>query len=260
VTITIRNYKSPGAAGQFSYLRPFLAHNAFFSDAFLKRKLQTVELLLKMKHPDADGFISALIDSSDFQTAYFVMKKVFQFLCHRELDQAMELSRNADRFQSLLERAHAKHGELAELLLPVYEEAWRQDEIVRRRATVESEDHRFFLALLLNVPDRETVISLVKEKFPDRDAIDLAAGWTKELAATRIFGSGEPNVLGIGEFDERHLFVLKGLLAGLTTEEIRSQAVAEPRALAEPESVYELANHIRALPLFKSIFSQNHLR
>ena len=245
---------------QFSYLKPFLAYNPFFTDAFLKRKLQTVELLLKMKHPDADGFIGALIDSSDFQTAYLVLKRAFQFLCHRELEEAMGLSRSAERFQALLERARGKHGELADLLLPVFEEEWRQEEIIQRRATIKSEDHRFFLALLLNVPDRETVIRLVQEKYPGQDAIDLAAGWIKELAATRIFGSREPNVLGVGEFGERHLFVFRGLLAGFTTNEMKSQAGAEPVAAADQSSIEDLANHIKALPMFESIFGQNHLR
>ena len=41
-------------AVQFSYYKPFLAYDPFFTDGSLKRKVQTVELLLKMKHPEAD--------------------------------------------------------------------------------------------------------------------------------------------------------------------------------------------------------------
>jgi len=259
-TITIRNYKTPRASVQFSYAKPFLAYNPFFADAGLKRKLQTVELLLKMKHAEADRFIGDLIDSSDFQTTYLALKRAFQFLCHRELEEALGLSRSSDRFQSLLDRARAKHGELTDLLLPVFEEEWRQDEITRRRATVKHEDHRFFLALLLNVPERATVLRLIAQRFPDKDPVDLAVGWVKELAATKIFGSREPNVLGIGEFDDRHLLVFKGLLAGLTEEEIKSRAAAEPSLTAKPElPIEEVASHIKSLPLFKSIFAAQSL-
>ena len=255
-TITIRNYKTPRSSVQFSYAKPFLAYNPFFTDGSLKRKLQTVELLLKMKHPQADRFIGDLVESSDFQTTYLALKRAFQFLCHRELEEMLGLSRSTDRFQALLDRARCKHGELADLLLPVFEEDWRQDEITQRRATVNREDHRFFLALLLNVPDRATVLKLIKQKFPDKDAIDLVVGWIKELAATKIFGSRDPNVLGIGEFDDKHLFVFKGLLEGLTEEEIKVRASAEPLLAANLNaSVEELANHIRALPLFKAIFA-----
>lgn len=255
-TITIRNYKTPRASVQFSYLKPFLAYNPFFTDGSLKRKLQTVELLLKMKHPEADIFIGDLVDSSDFQTTYLVLKRAFQVLCHRELEEALGLSRSSDRFQALLDRARCKHSELADLLLPVYEEEWRQDEITQRRATVKREDHRFFLALLLNVPDRATVLRLVEQRFPDQDPIDLVVGWIKELAATKIFGSREPNVLGIGEFDDRHLFVFKGLLEGLTEGEIKSRAATEPLLAGKLEpQIEDLAKHIKALPMFKSIFA-----
>ena len=253
-TITIRNYKTPSAAVQFSYARPFLAYNPFFTDGSLKRKLQTVELLLKMKHPEADRFIGDLVDSSDFQTTYAVLKRAFQFLCHRELEEMLGVSRSSDRFQALLDRARGKHGELADLLLPVFEEEWRQEEITQRRATVKSEDHRFFLAMLLNVPERATVLRLIRQKFPDQDPIELVVGWIKELAATKIFGSREPNILGIGEFDNGHLFVFKGLLEGLTEEEIKRRAAADPVAANLKLPVDELATHIRTLPLFKSIF------
>jgi len=71
------------------------------------------------------------------------------------------LSRSSDQFMNLLARARLRHGELAHLLLPVFEERWRQTNITRRRAQVKNEDHRFFLALLLNVPERPTVLRLV---------------------------------------------------------------------------------------------------
>ena len=54
------------------------------------------------------------------------------------------------------------------------------------------------------------VLRLVKQKFPDQDPIDLVVGWIKELAATKIFGSREPNVLGIGEFDATLHLVVPG--------------------------------------------------
>ena len=253
-TITIRNYKTFSSAVQYSYLKPFLAYDPFFTDALLKRKLQTVKLLLAMKHPDADRFIEELVESSDFQTAFAVLEQAFEFLCHRDLEEIFGLSLSRDRFQGLLERARLKHGELADLLLPVFEEEWREKEISRRRAQIKGQDHRFFLALLLNVPDRKTVLRLVNERYPGKDAIDLVVGWVRELSATKIFGSKEPNVLGIGEFDDHHLFVFQGLLEGFTVEEISARAATEPQRTASVDSsVEDLANHLKALPLFKSI-------
>jgi hypothetical protein len=255
VTITVRTYKAPGAPVQYSYLKPFLAVNPFFTDASLTKKVQTVSLLLRMKHPEADRFIEDLLDESDFHTAFAVLEQAFDFLCHRELEEIIGVSRSRDRFQSLLDRARNKHGRLADLLPPVFEEGWRQAEITRRRTEIKGQDHRFFLALLLNVPDRATVLRLVKEKFPEPDAVDLILSWVRELSATRIFGSREPNVLGSAEFTDQHLLVFKGLLEGLTTKEIAARAASTPQQTAgDSSSVEDIATHLKSLPLFESLF------
>lgn len=253
-TITIRTYKAPSSPVQYSYIKPFFARNPFFVDPLLKKKVQTVELLLQMKHPQADELIGQLIDCSDFQTAYAVLDSAFDFLCHRELEELLGVSRSRERFQALLARAAARHGEVADLLIPTFEEQWRQKDIIRRRGEVKDEDHRFFLALLLNVPDRANILKLITERFPTPDPVDLIADWIKELAATQIFGSREPNVLGIGEFDDNHLFVLKGLLRDLSADQIQSEAAAGNIDAPIPQ----LVSHITSLPLFKPLFSQNN--
>jgi hypothetical protein len=255
-TITIRNYKTFAAAVQYSYLKPSVAYDPFFSDAALKRKLQTVKLLLGMKHPQADRFLEELITSADFQTAYAVLEFAFEFLCHRELEELVGATRSRDRFESLVARARAKHGEVVDLLPPVFEESWREKEISRRRSLIKGEDHRFFMALLLNVRDRKTLLRLVQEKFPEQEPTDLIIGWVRELAATRVFGSHEPNVLGIGDFDDRQLAVLRGLLAGNSEAEIQAACESQPLTASAPQQTFpEIAARIAALPLFKAIFT-----
>ena len=255
VTITVRTYKAPGSPVQYSYLKPFLAVNPFFADPSLTKKVQTVSLLLRMKHPDADRFIADLLDESDFHTAFAVLEQAFDFLCHRELEEIIGVSRSRDRFEALLDRARQKHGRLADLLSPVFEESWRQAEITQRRTEIKGQDHRFFLALLLNVPDRATVLQLIKEKFPEHDTIALVVSWVRELSATKVVGSKQPNVLGSAEFNEGHLYVFRGLLEGLTTADIKARAAAAPQQPAvSASSVEDLANHLKTLPLFKSLF------
>jgi hypothetical protein len=253
VTITIRTYKAPAAAVQYSYLKPYLAINPFFTDASLAKKVQTVGLLLRMKHPDADSFIANVIDSSDFQTAYAVLDEAFKFLCHRALEEMMGVSRSRDRFEALLDRARSRHRELADLLQPVFEEEWRQSEITQRRTEIKSQDHRFFLALLLNVPERIDLLRLVKEKFPAQDAVDVVVGWVRELSATKIFGSKEPNVLGVAEFDGLHLLAIRALLEGRTQDEIGAIVVPDSQ-FASASTIEDVANQLRSLPLFQSIF------
>jgi hypothetical protein len=251
VTVTVRTYKTPAAPVQYTYKKPFIAYDPFFKDQLLAKQTQTVGLLLSMKHPEADAMIGDLLGTADFQTAYFILVKAFRVLCHRELEDLVGVTKSTDRFHLLLDRARARHGELTDLLLPVFEETWRQTDIVRRRDQIKDANHRFLLALLLNVPDRSRVLKLVSERFPEQDPVELVVGWLKELFATKTFGSREPNVLGIGNFEESHFFVFKKLLQGSPAENIGAEAAAPEITMP----IQDIANHIRNLSLFKSIFA-----
>ena len=256
VTITIRTYKTPNFARQYSYLKPYLAINSFFVDAVQVRRIQTVSLLLRTRHTESDKLIGELVESSDFHTAYAVLREAFDFLCHRELEEIVGSTRSRERFEAMLDRARRKHGDLADLLEPVFEEEWRQAEIIRRRAEIKSEEHRFLLALLLNVPERKRLLDLVKERFPEAETIDLVVNWVRELSAMRTFGSKEPSVLGRHEFMDGHFFVLKSLLQGLTVERIKAGA-PEVQAANGGWPIEEMVDQLRALPMFKAIFSPN---
>ncbi len=257
-TITVRNGFAPHDPIQYSYLKPHIALDPFFEEDSLTKKVQTVTLLLSMKHPEADDFIGDLIDAADFQTTFAVLDTAFDFLGNNELEGLFQLSKSTDRFAGMIDRARLKHGQLVDLLPPVFEEKQRQNDITKRRGMIEGRDHRFFLALLLNVPERAMVLDLIKQKFPQADPVDLAVGWIKEMAAIRIFGSPEPNVLGIRDFETSHLTLFEGLLRGLPVEEIKTLAATKsslPQDVRLP--IEGLIERIKALPLFKSIFSSS---
>jgi predicted metal-dependent enzyme (double-stranded beta helix superfamily) len=240
VTITIRTYKAQAFPLQYSYLKPYLAINPFLVDPSLTKRVQTVSLLLHMKHPQADEFIGEIIDGTDFQTAHAVLKEAFDFLCHRDLEAVVGVTKSRDRFDALLARARKRHGELADLLSPVFEEAWRQFEIVRRRAEVKNEDHRFLMALFLNVPERTRMLELVRERYGAEDEVELVIAWLKDLAATRTFGSREPNVLGSDALTEDHFQVLDALLRHGMVE-------------LQTARVDEIISDLKAVPLLTAI-------
>lgn len=255
-TITVRSKHAAHAPIQYSYLKPYIAFNPFYEEDSLDKKVRTISLLLSTKHPEADRFINELLAVADFQTAFAVLNEAFSFLGSNELEELFQLSKSADRFQSMLAHARRKHGEIVDLLSPVFEEQQRQLDIIKRRGMIDGEHHRFFLALLLNVPNRTMVLDLIKERYPGADPVALAVGWIKELARIKIFGSPEPNVIALKNFDESYVFVLTGLLQGLSDEEIKAQAATEPTLRDGPdESVTAIANQIRKSPLFKLIFS-----
>jgi hypothetical protein len=236
-TITIRTYEVPTAYPQYSYRRPHLAYNYFFKEVNTVKKLQTVELLVHTQHPDTDALIAELISAADFQTTFLILQTVYKTLASDQLQKFLQVSTSRDRFNVLLDKARARHGELVDSILPVFEEDQRLTDIVGRRVLIRHSEHRFFLALLLNISSKAMILELVKQRFPDREPVDTVLDWVMDLSTIRAWGSKESNVLGIDDFNDQHLFVLEGLL--------RDQSIEQMKASAEREFPAEQAGKLK---------------
>ena len=255
-TITVRTQNTPSAAVQYDYRKPYFALNPFFRNVVLTKKLQTVGLLLGMKHKDADAMIGDLVCSSDFHTAYFVLENTFHQLKSNQMDELFGLSTSKDRFQVILDKCRSVHGEVTDLIMPVLEEQQRQFDIIKRRGTITSDEHRFFLALLLNVSSREKILELVKQRYPEQDPVETILDWIEELSHTRVLGSKEPNALGIEGFDNSYLFIIEAVLRGFLPEEIATKAKAdygEDFAQTLEQKRAEIYDALQHSPLFKNI-------
>jgi len=258
-TITIRTMQTPSGGVQYDYRKPHFAVNPFFKNPVLSKKLQTVGLLLAMKHKEADAMISELVRSSDFHTAYFVLTETYNHLRSNEMDSLFGLSTGKDRFKAILERCKEGHDALTDLILPVLEEHERQISIIQRRSTITTDEHRFFLALLLNISTREKVLELVKQRYPDQDPVETVLDWVEELGRTRVLGSKETNALGMPEFNDSYVFVLECLLRGLTGEQINQRAMAEypaDYALELITTIPALTQSLKDCTLFKSLLAR----
>ena len=131
--------------------------------------------------------------------------------------------------------------------------------IIQRRATIVQEAHRFFLALLLNIPSREKILELVKQRYPDQDPVETILDWVEELGRTRVLGSKETNALGLPEFDDSYVFVLECLLRGLSEEEIKQRTIAEYPTENATELIARipaLAESLRESTLFRSLLAE----
>jgi hypothetical protein len=249
-TITIRTEHTPSAALQYEYRKPYFAVNPFFQNVSMMKKEQTISLLLGMKHKEADAMLSDLVTSSDFHTTYFILLEAAHHLRSNQLDELFGLSKGRERFNALLEKARSVHGELVDKFVSVLEEQDRQQDIINRRGTITGEEHRFFLALLLNVPSREKILELVKQRFPEVDPVEKILDWVEEMSQTRVLGSKEPNALGIEGFGDEHVLVLENQLRGKTPEQINHTTTYDTRS-----NLNLLAQQLQNAPLFKSLLN-----
>jgi hypothetical protein len=257
-TVCVRTYQTLSGLPQFGYHKPHLAIDPFFKEPLAVKQLQTASLLLKMRHPDADSIIGDLLSRSDFHTAFNLLDLARAHFDHSHLEKSFGLSSGEERFRTLLEKARMRHGELIDLVVPVFEEGLRQRNLVHRRGQITSNEHRFLLALLLNVPDRVTVLDLVKQRYPQNNPVDTIVDWVEELANTKVAGSPEPNVLGIEGIDDDYLFVLQCLLEGRSIEETRrafeEEISVDQAAVNSDAKIENCFSEIRNSMVFRSMF------
>lgn len=256
-SVVIRTRRTPQALPQYNIHKPCFAVDPFYETVAMNKRLQSAALLLGMDHPQADEMIGELLACADFQTTFAVLELLYNRLTHNRMEERFGLSVSKRRLEAHFDTARRRHGGLVDLIPPVFAEAERQAYLSHRRGQITSAEHRFFLALLLNVPDRNRVLDLVHERFPDRDPVATVVGWVEELANTRAMGSAEPNVLGLEGVDDDYLFVFECLLKGLSLEQTR-QAFGDdwPAAAAEnqPDKPEYLYQTICEAPPFKSLF------
>jgi hypothetical protein len=219
-TIIVRTHNIPLHLPQFAYYKPFLAVDPTFDEPNTAKKMQCLVALIRIKHPDADKFIADWLKISDFQTSYKILSMVRSFLQSNQVDQRSENAAPQSRFEAIMEIVKERHGERADILPKVFAHKDKIDEIIKRRNFVKNSEHRFFLALLMNVEGKEEIFSLVKQRFPDAEPLDKILDWAFDLAQTRIPVEKTPNALGVADFGALDLLILESLLKNTPDDEM----------------------------------------
>lgn len=240
-TVVVRTHRSPLHQPQFSYLKPFLAIDPFFEEPTILKKIQSISMVLRAKHPNADQMLADLLERTDFQTTFTILSNVRPLLGDSKINRLFQISDAENRFEKLFAVVRKRHGALADLLPEIFAEQEKITEIVNRRAYITDTELRFFFALLLNVEGKKQILSLVKQRFPDADPVEKILDWSSELSKTKLLDSTAPNALGIADFDDFSLWILEDLLNNLSAEEIHQnmQTQNAGKSLAEISSQIE---------------------
>ena len=256
-TIVVRTEKNPQHLPQFSYHKTYLAFDPFFEHQTTAKKLQSLEPLFRIDHPDTDRLISELLETADFQTSVDVLSTAHSHLSGGFLGQLFNLEGPAARFASFLDIVMRRHGAKAARLNEIFEHRNRVTDLIRRRSYVTNPEHRFFFALLLNVDGRNRILSLVKDRFPDADPVEKILDWSHDLAQTRVVGVNTPNALGIENFGDIDLSILENLLRGRSDKEtldaLSGEYGTEKLVEADPDGKLD---RIRSSVIFRPLLSE----
>ena len=91
-------------------------------------------------------------------------------------------------------------------------ECLRRETISQMRHYIDHSEHRFFLALLMNVQNRRDILALISKRFPGRSPIVKILGWAEELIEPSDFGitlldAAFPETLDIAIREQSVLFI-----------------------------------------------------
>lgn len=176
VTVVVRTHSDPGTGPQFTYLPPHIAVDPFFSDALTTRRLQLLDVLDRTGAEDYGEIVRGMVAALDYERGFFTLQN-----CLGALRERGEWEETWNVFAE-------KHGALAAYAAPTLEEILWRDRLVNLRSSIEDADHRFFLALLLNVSQASDILRLVAGRFPG-DPVTTVLGWAEELSESSDAGT-----------------------------------------------------------------------
>ena len=176
VTVVVRTQHDPGTGPQFNYLPPHIAMDPVFDDALTMRRKQLLDVLAQIEDPGYAKIVLEMIAELDFERGFFIIQH-----CMGQMQQLGEWEAALGAFQK-------KHGKLAAGVVATLEENVRRDVIKEMRSAITEPEHRFFLALLMNVSTRADLLALVAQRFPDEAPIETVLRWAEELGGETEYG------------------------------------------------------------------------
>ena len=176
ITVVVRTQHDPGTGPQFNYLPPGVAMDPDFSDTLTMRRKQLLAVLEQIDDPDYPEWVREMIAELDFERGFFIMESSMSHL------------RSHGEWDATLATFEQKHGAKAKGISATLEECMRRDLIKELRGSVTEPEHRFFMALLLNVPEKGQLLQLVKQRFPEEEATETILRWIEELTEVSDLG------------------------------------------------------------------------
>ncbi len=200
ITVVVRTQHDPGTGPQFNYLPPHIAFDPVFNDALTMRRKQLLDVLEQTGDPSYAELVLEMIEELDFERGFFILQS------------AMGGLEDAGEWETVLAAFQKKHGTLAAGVAATLDEAVRRNMIKNLRSTLIQPEHRFFLALLMNVTRREDFLTMVGGRFPAEPPVQTIMRWAEELASETDYGVSLldavfPDIIQAAEEDQLPLFL-----------------------------------------------------
>ena len=170
MTVVVRTHSDPGTGPQFTYLPPHLAIDPFHTDALTLRRKQILDMLERTDDPGYPELVVEMLEDLDFERGFLVLQNGVGHL------------RNMGFWDEAWQVFAARHGRLAEFVLPSLDEIIRRDALSALRRVVVDPDHRFFLALVLNISEPARLHAMLALRYPKTAPAKLIRKFLQQIS------------------------------------------------------------------------------
>ncbi|MEN3941171.1 hypothetical protein WJU23_07750 [Prosthecobacter sp. SYSU 5D2] len=200
VTVVVRTQNDPGTSPQFNFLPPHIALDPHLNDFLTMRRKQLLDVMEQSEDPAYAELVLAMIQELDFERGFYV------------LQHSMGHMADLGEWDTVLTAFETKHGLASASIAPTLEQCVHRDSIKNMRSRIADPEHRFFLALLMNVASKSDVLTLVGQRFPEVKPVETLLRWAEELTdvsedGTSILDATFPEVLETPAEEQPEIFL-----------------------------------------------------
>lgn len=171
ISVVVRTNREEDYFPQYVYLPPSIAYAATEPEPVIARRSQMIQMLSQAGRSEE---LIALI-------LHFVERADAVSVFHCLLDSYSLLKDESDR-NRICTAAARRNPALLEALLPALQEREKRNRIAALRRRVSNPDLQFFLGLLMNIPDCQSIFELIRSRQPRSKPVARIAGWMQELS------------------------------------------------------------------------------
>lgn len=243
VTIVIRTITDDHRREvQYDYRWPGLAFDPFQRHAPTIRKLQYLRMLRSLNEEAALVHLQRVLANADLLLAYLL------------ISEQMRISASTEQARALSALCTELPVDDRELLFQATHNDLLSRSVINFRRKLHDPGHRFLLALLLNVFDRQELLRLVQREFRVADPVEQVMTWIAEMTGnTDRFG----NLIEL-DFNRTELRMLAGMFCGGGLESILadfSDHYGAAEVATQRKSLCALFIALKDCALFHHIFA-----
>lgn len=242
VTIVVRTYVDRHHLPQRKYLPPGLAIDSESRDATRTRRLMLLGSMVEGQVEGLQKYARRFINNADLETLYYT----FSLLSRRKT--------NKDLLAELYGTARERHGSIVDLFRQVCEWERRTRIVIGLRSKISDPESRFLLALLMLMPDRDSIFEIIHLQFPNAEPLAAIEKWLEGISVEATIGF---------DFDEVNRLIFRGLVEGLNTEGLLHRLREEFRGNSieiHRDRLLEHAKQLARSELFYPLLSKSPLR